>query len=191
MLNYTICNIAIYISQFITMNRINIIAIAITVNALHYFMGLSIYSPCSTGDKSLPGKEPLGVMKFGRFSFFASYLQVWEIYLNIKEIYQLKVTKENRKSAKLHYSQWLISWQRFVLHMLRMWHGDRQASPVWDNRMQLDCWFLGCAVVHPPHHSSLFVCLKFVWNVHQILTYFTFTWHFFFIEDRLRKSVVE
>ena len=46
-------------------------------------------------------------------------------YLTVKEIYQLKVTKENRKSAKLYYSQWLFSWQRFVLHMLRMWHGGR------------------------------------------------------------------
>ena len=80
-------------------------------------------SPCRARDKWLPAKEPLGVMKFGRFSFFASYLQIWEIYLNIKEIYELKVTKENRKSSKFHYSQWLISWQRFVLHMLRMRHG--------------------------------------------------------------------
>ena len=70
------------------------------------------------------GKRAIGSNRFKRFSFIASYWQIWEIYLNIKEIYQLKVTKENRKSAKLHSSQWLFSWQRFVLHMLRMWHGE-------------------------------------------------------------------
>ena len=89
-------------------------------------------APCHAGDKSLPAKEPLGVIDLDRFSWIASYWRIWEIYLNIKEIYQLKVTKENRKSTKLHYSQWLISWQRFVLHMLRMWHGDRLTDhQVW------------------------------------------------------------